>query len=178
MITCSLDGYVNDRSGGIDWTAPGDDRHAFINRRVGDVARFLMGRRMYEMLRMWDDWPPGRAVEDEFADLWARTDKIVCSDTLGAVDAPRTTLEPRLTPERLDRIVAETDGVVEISGPTTAADALRAGKVDEIDIFVVPRVVGGGQLALPDGMRATLELVESRSFSDGAVYLSYRRAVT
>ncbi len=175
MISCSLDGYVNDQDGSIGWTAPSEDRHAFINRRVRDTQVFVMGRRMYEMLRVWDDWPPGRAVEDEFAALWAQADKIVCSDTLGGIDAPRTTLEPRLTTQRLDRIVAGTDGVVEVSGPTTAAGALRAGKVDEIDLFVLPRVTGGGQPALPGEMQATLELAESRTFSDGAVYLSYRR---
>ncbi|GAA1986432.1 dihydrofolate reductase family protein [Isoptericola halotolerans] len=175
MISCSLDGYVNDRDGEIGWTAPSDDRHAFINQRVGDVSVFVMGREMYEMLRVWDDWPPGREVEDEFAALWARTEKIVCSDTLGPVGAPRTTVEPRLTLDRLDRIVAETDGVVEVSGPTTAADALRSGRVDEIDVFVLPRVVGAGRRALPDGMEAMLELKESRAFSDGAVYLSYGR---
>lgn len=176
MISCSLDGFVNDRQGEIGWTAPSDDRHEFINQRVGDVRVFVMGRRMYEMLRVWDDWPPGREVEDEFAALWARTDKIVCSDTLGPVDAPRTTVEPRLTVDRLDQIVAEAEGVVEVSGPTTATGAFRAGTVDEIDMFVVPRFVGGGQRALPDGIQATLELRESRTFSDGAVYLSYGRA--
>jgi dihydrofolate reductase len=176
MISCSLDGYVNDGHGEIGWTAPSDDRHAFINDRVRDVRCFVMGRRMYEMLRVWDDWPPGRAVEEEFAALWARADKIVCSESIGTVEAPRTTVVPRLTPDRLDEIVARTDGVVEISGPTTAADALRSGRVDEIDLFVLPRVVGAGRPALPDGMQATLELTESKTFSDGAVYLSYRRA--
>lgn len=175
MITCSLDGFVNDGDGEIGWTAPSDDRHEFINRRVGDVSVFVMGRRMYEMLRVWDDWPPGQPVEDEFAALWAQADKIVCSDTLERLDAPRTTLERRLTLDRLDQIVAATDGVIEIAGPTTAADALRAGKVDEIDLFVLPRTVGAGQRALPDGMQTMLELRESRTFSDGAVYLSYRR---
>ncbi|WP_402371704.1 dihydrofolate reductase family protein [Isoptericola rhizosphaerae] len=176
MITCSLDGFVNDGDGEIGWTAPSDDRHEFINRRVGDVSVFVMGRRMYEMLRVWDDWPPGRQVEDEFAALWARADKIVCSDALDPVDAPRTTVERRLTLDRLDEIVAQTDGVVEVSGPTIAAEALRAGRVDEIDLFVLPRTVGEGRRALPQGMQASLELRESRTFSDGAVYLSYGRA--
>ncbi|WP_402465159.1 dihydrofolate reductase family protein [Isoptericola aurantiacus] len=175
-MTCSLDGRVTDAAGNIGWSAPSDEMHAFVNGRFRAARTLVMGRRMYATLRVWDDWPAGSAVEEEFAGLWAATDKIVCSDSLGSVSAPRTTLEPRLTVDRLAQIVAATDGVVEVSGPTTAADALREGLVDEIDLFVLPQVLGGGLHALPEGMHTALALVDSRRFADGAVYLGYRRA--
>jgi dihydrofolate reductase len=175
-MTCSLDGYLADADGGFEWAAPSVEAHAFVNDLVRDVRTFVIGRRMFETLRIWDSWSTGGGtVEEEFAAIWQAADKIVCSDSLTAVDAPRTTLEPRLTTTRLAEIVAATDGVVEVAGPTTAADALRSGMVDEVLLFVVPHVIGGGLRALPDGVRLALELTDERRFGDGAVYLRYRR---
>jgi dihydrofolate reductase len=176
-MTCSLDGYVADADGSIDWTAPSDEVHTFVNALVRDVRTFVMGRRMFETMRVWDTWPAGEsAVEDEFAGIWRDADKIVCSDSLTAVDAPRTTLEPRLTNARLAEIVASVDGVVEVSGPTTAADPLRAGMVNELHLLVVPHVLGDGLRALPDGARLALALADERRFDDGTVFLRYTRA--
>jgi dihydrofolate reductase len=176
-MSCSVDGYAADSGGDIGWTAPSDDAHACVNALTRDVRVFVMGRRMFETMRVWDTWPAGEsAVEDEFAEIWRGADKIVCSDSLAAVDAPRTRFEPRLTTARLAEIVAATDGVVEVSGPTTAAGALRAGMVDDVRLFVVPRLVGGGLRVLPEGARAALRLTGQQVFSDGTVYLRYARS--
>lgn len=175
-MSCSVDGYVADADGSFDWAEPTDELHAFVNGLVREVRTFVMGRRMFETMRVWDAWPAGeRAVEDEFADIWRERDKVVCSDSLTGVDAPRTSLEPRLTNARLAEIVASTDGVVEVSGPTTAADPLRAGMVDEVCLFVEPVVVGVGLRALPDGARIDLALVDERRFEGGTVFLRYAR---
>lgn len=174
LMSCSLDGYVADADGGFDWTPPDEEVHGFINELVRDVRVFVVGRHMFDTMRVWDDWPPGQGeAADEFAELWKGIDKIVCSDSLTAVDAPRTSLEPRLTPDRLAEIVAATDGVVEVSGPTTAAGALLAGMVDEMTVRVVPYVAGSGLRLLPDGMRTELTRAECRPLPDGSVYLRY-----
>ncbi len=176
LLSCSLDGYVADAEGGLDWGAPDADVHAFINGRLRDVRTFVVGRRMFEAMRVWDAWPPGQGeASDEFAEIWRGIDKVVCSDSLAAVDAPRTTFEPRLTTDRLAEIVGATDGAVEISGPTTAADALRAGLVDELTVRVVPCVLGAGLSLLPEGMRADLTRAECQPLSDGSVFLRYVR---
>lgn len=174
-ISCSLDGYVADAGGDFSWSRPTAEAHAFVNALTREVSTFVLGRRMWETMRVWDTMPLGEhPVTDEFAEIWRERDKVVCSDTLRPVDAPRTTFEPRLTNERLAEIVAAADGVVEVSGPTTAADALRAGLVADVRLFVVPHVVGGGLRAFPDGARLSLELTEERPFPDGMVYLRYR----
>ncbi|MFC7877181.1 dihydrofolate reductase family protein [Isoptericola sp. NPDC057391] len=179
-MSCSLDGYVADASGDFDWGAPDDAVHAFINGQVRDVRTFVVGRHMFEAMRVWDTWETGQSdATDEFAEIWRGIDKVVCSDTLVAagsgVDAPRTTLEPRLTPERLAEIAAGTDGVVEVSGPTTAAGALLAGVVEELTVRVVPHVAGGGLRLLPDGMQADLVRAECVPLGDGSVFLRYTR---
>lgn len=180
LMSCSLDGYVADASGDFDWGAPDDAVHAFINDRVRDVGTFVVGRRMFETMRVWDTWELGQSeASDEFAEIWRGIDKIVCSDRLVAdgvtIDAPRTTLEPRLTPERLTEIAAGTDRAVEVSGPTTAAGALLAGVVDEMTVRVVPHVAGGGLSLLPDGMQADLTRAECVPLGDGSVFLRYTR---
>jgi dihydrofolate reductase len=60
------------------------------------------------------------------------------------------------------------------SSPLVAAQAFRAGLVDELRLFVAPVVVGGGKRALPDGARLELELLGERRFGGGMVYLRYR----
>ena len=180
LMSCSLDGYVADASGDFDWGAPDDAVHAFINDQVRDVRTFVVGRRMFETMRVWDTWERGQShATDEFAEIWTGIDKIVCSDSLVAggepLDAPRTTLEPRLTPERLTEIAAGADGVVEVSGPTTAGVALLAGVVDELTIRVVPHVAGGGLRLLPDGLRTDLARAECVPLGDGSVFLRYTR---
>ncbi|WP_407317739.1 dihydrofolate reductase family protein [Isoptericola halotolerans] len=174
-IISSLDGFAADTGGDIAWSAPSPEVLAWINEREHDVEVQVLGRRMYDTLKVWDDWPPGVAEEEDYAALWARTDKIVCSDTLTRVEAPRTTLEPRLTARRVREVVAATDGVVVVSGPTTAAVAWQAGLVDEVDLIILPQLVGGGLAALPPGGHGALRLEEERRFTDGTVVLRYAR---
>ena len=63
---------------------------------------------------------------------------------------------------------------ITIGGPELAAEAIRAGLVDELQLFVSPVVVGGGNAALPDGVRWDLELVGEQRFGNGVVYVQYR----
>jgi dihydrofolate reductase len=181
-LTCSLDGYFADAGGGIDWTSPSVEAHRFVNALVRETSTFVLGRRMWETLRVWDTMPGGgESVEGEFADIWRVADKVVCSDTLtsdtlSSAGSRRTRLEGRLTNERLAQIVAATSGVVELGGPTVAADALQAGLVDEVLLLVAPQLLGGGRRVFPDGLRHPLTLVDERRFPDGVVYLRYGRA--
>ena len=61
-----------------------------------------------------------------------------------------------------------------MGGPDLAAQAIKAGLVDEYQLFLTPVVVGGGTQALPDDVRLELELLDERRFGNGTVYLSYR----
>ena len=63
---------------------------------------------------------------------------------------------------------------ISVGGPNLAAHAIRAGLVDEFQLFLTPVVVGGGQHWLPDGAQLALELVDERRFAGGVVFLRYR----
>ena len=172
----SLDGYVNDASGGFEWAAPDAEVHAFVNDLERDVGTYLCGRRLYEVMVYWETAPTDDPVGDighDYARIWQAADKVVHSRTFEAVTSARTTLERDFDPESVARFVAPADRDVSIGGPTLAAVALRAGIVDELRLLTVPVVVGGGTRSLPDGIRLDLELLDQRRFAAGTTYTRY-----
>ncbi|MGH2458785.1 MAG: dihydrofolate reductase family protein [Chloroflexota bacterium] len=177
MATTSLDGYVADESGNFDWTAPDDEVHAFVNDLLRPAGTHLYGRRMYETMVVWEtmhlvaDQPP---VVRDFAQIWQAADKIVYSTTLETVASARTRLERRFDPEAVRQVKARAERDLIVGGSELAGQAIRAGLVDELQLFVVPTLVGGGKPAFPSHARLTLELLEERRFGNGAVYLHYR----
>lgn len=170
----SLDGYTNDADGKFEWSAPDEEVHAFVNERERGVGTYLYGRRMYDVMRYWQDAPadgPSAAAND-YAEIWRAADKIVYSATLDRVTTPRTRLERRFDAGAV-RALKER-GEVGVGGATLAAAAIEAGLVDEYRLFVVPFIVGGGTPVYPGGVRAGLELLDQRRFDSGVVYLRYR----
>ena len=172
----SLDGYTADSAGGFDWAAPSEEVHAFVNDLERDIGTYLYGRRMYETMRVWQTMPTGPdqsyAVRD-FAQLWRDADKVVYSSTLTEASTPRTRIEPRFDPAVVRDLADSSDRAVSVGGPTLAAEALRSGLVDEVQLFVVPVSVGGGTPAFPRDSFLTLELLDERRFANGTVYLNY-----
>jgi dihydrofolate reductase len=173
---CSLDGYVADQQGSFDWAAPDEDVHAAVNDLQRSIGTMLLGRRMYEVLAAWetmgtDDEPA--AIRD-FARIWRAADKVVYSTTLDEVSIARTTIERRFDPDAIRALKDSADRDLGIGGPELAGHAIRAGLVDEYQLFVVPTVVGGGIRFFPEGVRLDLELVEERRFGNGTAHLRYR----
>ncbi|MBX0299223.1 dihydrofolate reductase family protein [Cryobacterium sp. 1639] len=173
----SLDGYVADTEGNFDWSAPSDEVHTFINDLERSVGTYLYGRRLYEVMTAWetmhlndDDQP---AVMRDYTAIWQAADKIVYSTTLAAVSSRRTRIERTFDPEAVRALKASASASLSIGGPDLAAQALTAGLVDELHLFVSPVVVGGGTRCLPDNLHLALELKDEYSFRNGVVYLGY-----
>src|SRR5215217_2848839 len=173
-LSASLDGYIEDEQGNFDWGAPDDEVHSFINDQLRPVGTYLFGRRMYETMAVWDTMEDEHPAMREFAEIWRSADKIIYSRTLDAVTTERTRLECEFDPDAILRLKESAERDIEVGGPSLAVDAFRAGIVDEVRLFVVPVVVGGGKPALPRGVRLDLELLEERRFAGGTVYLRYR----
>jgi dihydrofolate reductase len=170
----SLDGYISDADGNFDWAFPDDEVHRFINARERSVGTYLLGRRMYETLAVWETMDTPDEVSQDFAATWRAADKIVYSTTLDTASTARTRIERRFELAALDRLKASAERDLSIGGPTFAATAFRAGLVDALELYVTPVVVGGGTRALPDDLQLQLDLVEERRFGNGMVYLGYR----
>jgi dihydrofolate reductase len=169
----SLDGYIADASGSFDWAAPDDDVHEFVNELARPIGTYLLGRRMYEVMAGWETMDDPSPVMQDFAGLWRSAEKIVYSTTLEDVSSARTRIERTFDPSAVRELKAGADRDISIGGPHLAAEAIRAGLVDEISLFLNPIVVGGGNAALPDDVRVPLELIDSHRFDNGVVFVRY-----
>ena len=172
----SLDGYIADEDGNFDWAAPDEEVHSFVNDLERPVGTYLYGRRIYETMVYWEtahtlpDQPP---VVEDFAEIWQAADKIVYSKTLETPSSARTRIERDFDPEAVRQMKASAARDITVGGPDLAAQAIRAGLVDEYHLFLTPIVVGGGKQSLPDNVRLELELLDERRFGNGVVHLRY-----
>jgi dihydrofolate reductase len=173
----SLDGYVADEDGKFDWSVPDEEVHSFVNDLERPIGTYLCGRRLYEVMVYWEtahtlaDQPP--AIYD-YAEIWQAADKIVYSKTLEAAASARTRIERDFDPEAVRQLKAQAERDLSVGGPELAAQAIKAGLVDEYQLFLNPVVVGGGNQSLPHDVRLDLELLDERRFDNGVVYLHYR----
>jgi dihydrofolate reductase len=172
----SLDGYVEDANGNFDWGAPDEEVHAFVNDGERPIGLYLYGRRMYETMRFWETahtLPDPTSAFEDFTEIWQAADKIVYSRSLQTVSSARTRLEQDFDPEAIRHLKATAPTDISIGGAELAAQAFSAGLVDEVGLFLVPVVVGGGKPSLPDHIRLDLHLLDERRFESGVVYLRY-----
>lgn len=172
----SLDGYIADAEGNFDWSAPDEEVHAFVNELERQAGTYLLGRRMYEVMAWWEDLDTSGEpqVIKDYADIWHAADKIVYSTSLAEPVTARTRLERTFDAGAVHALKASAGRDLSIGGAALAAEAIKAGLVDEFRFFLSPVTVGAGKRFLPDGVGLKLELLEERRFGNGVVYLRYR----
>ncbi len=176
-MNSSLDGYMSDAAGSIDWGEPSDELHAFFNDLMRPIGTHLYGRAMYEVMSYWEtaqSTPDRPRVEHEFAEIWQSADKVVFSTTLNSVSTARTRLERTFDAAAIRTLKNTAEKDINVGGALLAGEAFRHGLVDECHLVVHPISLGGGQRCLPDDQRIDLELLNQRRFDDGVVHLHYR----
>jgi dihydrofolate reductase len=174
----SVDGFINDREGGFEWTAPIDELFRFHTAQVSELGGYLCGRRLYETMLVWDTDPSLRANEQgaAFADVWCAIPKVVFSRTLESVQGNARLAEASVAEEAAAALDA-TDKDVAIGGAGLAAAAFELGLVDELRMFRHPVVVGGGTPFLPPVTEdVPLALIETRTFGSLVIFERYGRA--
>lgn len=172
----SLDGFIEDEDGRFDWTAPSDEVFAYITDLVRPLGTHLYGRRLYETMAVWETDPSLAAQSElmaDFAEVWRAADKTVYSTTLNAVATASSRLEPRFDPDEVRAMKSGAERDLMVGGANLAAQAFRAGLVDECHLFIHPVLAGRGKPCLPGDFRAQLELVDERRFRNGVVYVRY-----
>jgi dihydrofolate reductase len=173
----SLDGCTEDEHGAFDWAPPDDEVFVFITELMGSAGTYLYGRRMYETLAVWETAPTLAAhsdLEADYARAWQAADKVVYSSTLAGPLTSRTRLERRFEPHAIRDLKAAASRDLLVGGPHLAVQALGAGLVDELILFVWPVVLGGRNPALPTNARVDLELIDQHRFHGGVLHLRYR----
>jgi len=172
----SLDGYVADEQGNFDWAMPDEEIHAFVNDLERPVGTHLYGRRMYETMKVWDS---DEILEDQpqvmrdYAEIWRGANKIVYSRSLEEVETSRTQLERVFDPYAIRALKEAGKRDISIGGSELAGQAVAAGLVDELQLFLVPFAVGAGKPALAIQNHKPLQLMGRQSFANGTVYLRY-----
>jgi dihydrofolate reductase len=172
----SIDGYVADEQGEFGWAMPDEEVHSFVNNLERPIGIHLYGRRMYEVMKIWDtdDFLEGEpACMCDYAEIWRAAEKIVYSRSLDAVETSRTKLERSFEPAAIRTLKETEERDISIGGPELASRALEADLVDEIHLLLVPVVVGAGKPALSTPDRISLQLRDHRSFDNGTVHLYY-----
>jgi dihydrofolate reductase len=163
----SLDGYVDH-----DRFAPDQIlfRH-FIKEAEGQTGS-IYGRKMYEIMRYWDDdRPDWGADERAFAAAWRKQRKWVVSRTLKSV-GPNASLVVGDLEDAIRRIKAELQGEVEVAGPDLAGNLTRLGLIDEYRIYLHPVVLGQGKPYFA-GARPPLRLTASNRVGEDVIRLAY-----
>jgi dihydrofolate reductase len=175
----SLDGFVADTDGSIDWSGPDEELHRFHNEQTRELGAHVMGRRLYETMLYWETFDRSSSNSEheiEFAELWNPLPKLVFSRTLERVEGNARLATGDLA-EEVERLKRETDGDVGVGGANFASTCIELGLVDEYRPFVYPVALGGGLPFLPPlAERIEMRLVETREFAMGVVYLRYEAA--
>ena len=176
-MMASIDGYINDAKGDFEWGQINEAVHRFAEAEQARETIALYGRRMYDMMAVWEklaEDPDAEPAERDFGRAWQKAEKIVVSTTLETVTTPRTRLLRSLDAQMLRELKASTEGRIGVSGPGLAAHCLAMGLVDEINIYTVPVLVGSGTPMFPprDSVQR-LTRTEQRNFDNGVSFARY-----
>lgn len=170
----SLDGYVDGADGKLTLPPPGPGLHRYWNERMASVAGVIYGRRMYEVMRFWDE-PEAAEAEPDFARAFRACPKWVVSRTLDSVGPSAAMLGGDLKGE-VERLKASHDGELEVAGPEIAGSLTALGLIDEYHLYLMPHVLGGGKPYFAGGARpGGLELIGSEQLPEGVALVKYRR---
>jgi dihydrofolate reductase len=176
-MTVSLDGYITDSDGGIDWSVPDDELFLFHTQQEQEIGVHLCGRRLYETMLYWETAEESLLPADqvEFAHIWKALPKIVFSTTLESV-VGNTRLATAGVGEEVARLKEQPGKDIAVGGAGLARSCMELGLIDEWRLFVSPVLLGGGTPYFPTlDEKIDLKLVETKTFGSRVVFLRYGR---
>lgn len=163
----SLDGYVDHLE-----FAPGPELFRHFIEQTRDQTGSVYGRRLYEVMRYWDDDDPAwDAAERDYAAAWRRHPKWVVSRSLKSV-GPNATLVGDDVGAVIRGLKAELAGEIQVGGPELARSLADLGLIDEFRIYLRPVVLGRGKPFFA-GARPPLRLVANDLIGEDAIRLTY-----
>jgi dihydrofolate reductase len=179
QMSLSLDGYMEGPNREIDWHMVDDEVHRDVNDYLRGVGVFLQGRVTHElMLDFWptaDEDPSSPAPMRDFAGIWREKPKYVFSKTFDNTDW-NTTIVREVDADQIRELKAQYDVDLVLGGADLAATFMDLDLIDDYRLYIDPIVIGAGKRLFPPGFKASLALVETRSFGNGVVLVRYGRS--
>lgn len=176
----SLDGYIEDRDGNIDWTEPGEELHRHFNELERNLDINFYGRRMSEAMDYWLTASQNADLKDyelEYARLWQQTKRIVFSNKLKEVNGNARLLR-EVEPDEIRELKKQSGNNMSVGGAALASTFIEFGLVDEFRLYIHPVVLGSGKSMFPVDKKLDFEFVESQRFSGGVIMLKYQAGST
>ncbi|MFN8376431.1 MAG: dihydrofolate reductase family protein [Anaerolineae bacterium] len=179
-LNVSLDGFIEDSNGSLDWSNPDEELHQFFNEQEQEFGVQLYGRRIYEnMAAHWTTAhtnPSAPAYEIEYARIWQSIPKVVFSTTLEQVGENARLVRDNFA-EEVNALKAQPGKDMLVCCAGLAASFMRLDLIDEYRTVVHPVILGGGKPMFPALDKLIgLRLIETRRFGSGVVLLRYQRA--
>ncbi|OHD23272.1 MAG: hypothetical protein A2Y38_24375 [Spirochaetes bacterium GWB1_59_5] len=176
-ILTSLDGYIADAAGNFDWAEPQEDVHRFINKLEKENSVFLLGKNMYQILRVWENLPDREALPDyiqEYEGVWKKARKIVYSASLTSVDTSQTSLRRSFDKNEIADLKRKEKNTIGIGGAALASQALFFELIDEIYLFTFPVLIGSGKKWITTEKALRLKLLDAVEFASGIYMTHYK----
>ena len=173
----SVDGFIEDRNGKIEWTTPDEEIHRHFNTLERDTVLHLCGRKLYEVMEFWRTAEQTQSLNDyeiEFARLYLSKSKVVYSKTLEKV-APGDNLIREIDIEYIKNQKKLPGEYISIGGADLAGSFMQLNLIDEIRLYILPIVLGGGKPMFHSQQhKFNMKLVETKNFESGMILLRYQ----
>lgn len=177
-ISTTLDGFITDNDGGMDWIIMGREREAYFVKAAKNADTLMMGRETYQGFLSWRDVPDNpdaSEAERTIGEQFNAMKKVVFSKSLEKADWEGTTIFRDIVPEEVEKIKRESQTSIRLDGSADVAQQLtKLGLIDEYRFFVHPVVLGSGKLLFKE--RVDLELIRSEQLKNGVMLLTYQLA--
>jgi dihydrofolate reductase len=178
ILATTLDGFVADNNGGMDWIIMGDERADYMVEAIKNADTLMMGRYTYQGFVSWRDVPnnpDASEAEKTIGEQFNAMKKIVFSKSLEKADWQGTTILRDIVPEEIQELKAESGKGIRLDGSISILQQLtKLGLIDEYRLMVHPVVLGSGKPLFEE--RVDLELIGSEQFASGVMVLTYQLA--
>ena len=177
-LNVSLDGYIEDANGSLDWSVPDEELHRYFNELDKEMDVNLYGRGLYEIMAgHWTTAHTNTSAPDyeiEYAHIWQNTPKVVFSRTLEKVGENARLVRGNIA-EEVKTLKAQPGKAMNVGGAGLAASFMELDLIDEYQLLIHPVVLGDGKPMFGADVKLNLRLVETRQFGSGVVLLRYER---
>ena len=179
-VSTTLDGFITDDDGSMDWIIMGDERETHFVEAFKNADTLLMGRETYQgFASFWPDAPnnpKASEAEKTIGELSNAMKKVVFSKSLEKADWEGTTILRDIVLEEIQKLKEESKSSIRLDGSADIVQQLtKLRLIDEYHLFVHPVVLGSGKPLFKE--RVDLELIGSEQFQSGVMFLTYRLAV-